>query len=291
MHIEIDNKSGFCFGVQRAVDKVEELIADGQKVNCLGDIVHNQEEISRLTRKGMDTIHSEKLGATKNKTVLVRSHGEPPSTFDTLNKNNNTIIDATCPVVLKLQNRIKHSFQNINAKRGQLVIFGKKQHPEVIGLNGQTQNQAIIVTNNDDLQKIDFDCPIEVFSQTTMPLDSFNDITSEIKNRANNEVIIHDTICRQVAGRVPHLKGFVKKFDCVLFVSGKKSSNGKSLYEVCKSQNPNTFFISSPGEINQEWLKKVNSIGICGATSTPRWLMEEVKKYIKQNINYQVKVI
>lgn len=286
MHIEIDNKSGFCFGVQRAIDKVEDLIENGEQVNCLGDIVHNQEEISRLTQKGMDTIHSENLKITKNKTVLVRSHGEPPSTFDTLNKNNNTTINATCPVVLKLQNRIKQSFQNKDAKRGQLVIFGKKQHPEVIGLNGQTQNQAIIVTNNDDLQRIDFDRPIEVFSQTTMPLDSFKDIASKIKSRGKNEVIIHDTICRQVAGRVPHLKEFAKKFDCILFVSGKKSSNGKSLYEVCKSQNPNTFFISSPGEINHHWLKNVNSIGICGATSTPGWLMEDVKKHIEQNINH-----
>jgi 4-hydroxy-3-methylbut-2-enyl diphosphate reductase len=288
MHIEIDNKSGFCFGVQRAIDKVEELIADGQKVNCLGDIVHNQEEINRLTQKGMDTIHSEKLDATKNETVLVRSHGEPPSTFNILDKNKNTTIDATCPVVLKLQSRIKKSFQNLTTKGGQLVIFGKKQHPEVIGLNGQTNNQAIIVTSNNDLQKIDFDRPIEVFSQTTMPLDSFKNIASEIESRSNNQVIIHDTICRQVAGRVPHLKVFAKKFDCVLFVSGKKSSNGKSLYGVCKSQNPNTFFISSPGEIKQEWLKKANSIGICGATSTPRWLMEDVKKHIEQNINHQV---
>lgn len=288
MHIEIDNKSGFCFGVQRAIDKVEELIADGQKVNCLGDIVHNQEEISRLTQRGMDTIHSEKLDATKNETVLVRSHGEPPSTFNILDKNKNTTIDATCPVVLKLQSRIKKSFQNLTTKGGQLVIFGKKQHPEVIGLNGQTNNQAIIVTSNNDLQKIDFDRPIEVFSQTTMPLDSFKNIASEIESRSNNQVIIHDTICRQVAGRVPHLKVFAKKFDCVLFVSGKKSSNGKSLYGVCKSQNPNTFFISSPGEIKQEWLKKTNSIGICGATSTPRWLMEDVKKHIEQNINHQV---
>jgi 4-hydroxy-3-methylbut-2-enyl diphosphate reductase len=283
MHIEIDNKSGFCFGVQRAIDKVEELIDDGEHVNCLGDIVHNQEEISRLTKKGMDTIHADKLNTTQNATVLVRSHGEPPSTFNKLNQNNNKTIDATCPVVSKLQDRIKQSFHNIKEKQGQLVIFGKKQHPEVIGLNGHTQNQSIIVTTYDDLKNIDFNKPIEIYSQTTMPVDDFQKIVSEIESRAKNDVIIHDTICRQVAGRVPHLKEFVKKFDKVIFVSGKKSSNGKSLYGVCKSQNSNTFFISSPDEIKPDWIRKTDAIGICGATSTPRWLMEEVKQQIEKN--------
>ncbi|MCF8361118.1 MAG: 4-hydroxy-3-methylbut-2-enyl diphosphate reductase [Prolixibacteraceae bacterium] len=283
MHIEIDNKSGFCFGVQRAINKVEKLIENGEAVNCLGDIVHNQEEISRLTKKGMNTIHPDNLDATQNSTVLVRSHGEPPSTFNKLKQNNNKTIDATCPVVSKLQHRIKQSFHDINKKQGQLVIFGKEQHPEVIGLNGHTQNQSIIVTTNDDLIKIDFNKPIEIYSQTTMPLGDFQHIVSEIKLRANNEVTVHDTICRQVAGRVPHLKEFVKKFDKVIFVSGKKSSNGKSLYGVCKSQNPDTYFISSPDEINPEWIRKTDTIGICGATSTPQWLMEEVKHHIELN--------
>ncbi|HKK82528.1 MAG TPA: 4-hydroxy-3-methylbut-2-enyl diphosphate reductase, partial [Prolixibacteraceae bacterium] len=274
MHIEIDNKSGFCFGVQNAINKVEEHISDGKKVNCLGDIVHNHEEISRLTQKGMDTIHLENLDTTQNSTVLVRSHGEPPSTFNKLNNNNNKIIDATCPVVSKLQNRIKLSFNNIKEKDGQLVIFGKKQHPEIIGLNGQTQNQSIIITTKEDLKNIDFNRPIEVYSQTTMPVDDFRNMISEIESRAKSEIIIHDTICRQVSGRVPHLRKFVKKFDIVIFVSGKKSSNGKLLFEVCKSQNPNTYFISSPEEMKTEWIKNAKEIGICGATSTPLWLME-----------------
>lgn len=283
MHIEIDNKSGFCFGVQRAINKVEEIIQKGEQVHCLGDIVHNHEEVMRLSKLGMHTIQTGDLTHIKKQIVLVRSHGEPPSTFEKLKANQNKTIDATCPVVSKLQNRIKKSYAQSSQKNGQLVIYGKKEHPEVIGLNGQTGNQAIVITTNNDLEEIDFTRPIEIYSQTTMPLDGFNIITKQIKEQATNEVIVHDTICRQVAGRVPHLKIFVKKFDVVLFVSGKKSSNGKLLFEVCRKSNPNTYFISSPKEVSAEWIENADKIGICGATSTPQWLMEKVKEHIENN--------
>lgn len=283
MHIEIDNKSGFCFGVQRAISKVEELIQEGEQVHCLGDIVHNHEEVMRLSQLGMHTIQTNDLAHTSRQTVLVRSHGEPPSTFEKLKTNQNKTIDATCPVVSKLQNRIKKSYAQASHKNGQLVIYGKKEHPEVIGLNGQTGNRAIVVSTSNDFEKIDFTRPIEIYSQTTMPLDGFEAITEQIKEQATNEVIVRDTICRQVAGRVPHLKEYVKKFDVVLFVSGKKSSNGKSLFEVCRKSNPNTYFISSADEVNAEWIENADKIGICGATSTPQWLMEKVKEHIENN--------
>lgn len=281
MQIEIDKKSGFCFGVQRAIDKVEYLIHQGEKINCLGDIVHNHEKVSRLSELGMNTIQINDLTDTSNQTVLIRSHGEPPSTFEKMRANNNKIIDATCPVVSKLQNRIKNSYAELTKNNGQLVIYGKKEHPEVIGLNGQTEENSIVVTTNNDFDKIDFNKPIEIYSQTTMPLDGFKAISNQIKEKAKNEVIIHDTICRQVAGRVPHLKEFVKKYDVVLFVSGKKSSNGKSLFEVCQNSNSHTYFISSPEEVERRWIKNVEKIGICGATSTPQWLMEKVKTHLE----------
>ncbi|MDA3881041.1 MAG: 4-hydroxy-3-methylbut-2-enyl diphosphate reductase [Prolixibacteraceae bacterium] len=289
MQIEIDKKSGFCFGVQRAIDKVENLIQQGEKINCLGDIVHNHEEVNRLSELGMHTIQTSDIGNTSNQTVLVRSHGEPPSTFEKLKANNNKTIDATCPVVSKLQNRVKNSYAEITGNNGQLVIYGKKKHPEVIGLNGQTGNRSIVVTTSDDLEKIDFDSPIEIYSQTTMPLEGFSAITEQIKERAKNQIIVHDTICRQVSGRVPHLKEFAKNYDVVLFVSGKKSSNGKSLYEVCRNSNPNTYFISSADEVKAEWIKVAEKIGICGATSTPQWLMEEVKTHIENNYHNKKK--
>lgn len=278
MRIEIDPYSGFCFGVTKAISKVEEIIAQGEELSCLGDIVHNHEEVDRLSTLGMKTADITEIDQIKNKQILIRTHGEPPSTYSTLTTNNNKIIDATCPVVLKLQNRIKKSFEEAKNKKGQLVIYGKKGHAEVVGLNGQTSNQAIIVTTIDDLKDIDFNRPIELYSQTTMPLYGFELISAEIKQQAKAEVIIHDTICRQVANRVPRLKEFSSKFDIILFVSGKKSSNGKLLYEVCKSINSSTYFISTPDEIETNWFNnKIESVGICGATSTPQWLMEQVK--------------
>ncbi|HPR59627.1 MAG TPA: 4-hydroxy-3-methylbut-2-enyl diphosphate reductase [Prolixibacteraceae bacterium] len=282
MHIEIDNKSGFCFGVQRAITKAEELIENGETITCLGEMVHNHEEVDRLEKLGMKTIEIEQLSQQNNQTILIRSHGEPPSTYQNLNKNNNKIIDATCPVVLKLQQRIKNSFEQIQKTNGQLLIYGKKGHAEVIGLNGQTGNKAIIVSSVDDLKQIDFSRPIEMYSQTTMPLSGFNIIKEAINKQALNKVTYHDTICRQVANRVPHISEFAKKFDIILFVSGKKSSNGKLLFDECKKNNPRSYFISSASELDSSWFRDAKSIGICGATSTPQWLMEQVKNALKQ---------
>ena len=282
MHIEIDNKSGFCFGVQRAIAKAEELIENGETITCLGEMVHNHEEVDRLEKLGMKTIEIEQLSQQNNQTILIRSHGEPPSTYQNLNKNNNKIIDATCPVVLKLQQRIKTSFEQIQKTNGQLLIYGKKGHAEVIGLNGQTGNKAIIVSSVDDLKQIDFSRPIEMYSQTTMPLSGFNIIKEAINKQALNKVTYHDTICRQVANRVPHISEFAKKFDIILFVSGKKSSNGKLLFDECKKNNPRSYFISSASELDSSWFRDAKSIGICGATSTPQWLMEQVKNALKQ---------
>lgn len=282
MHIEIDPYSGFCFGVQKAISKVEELSSELKEFNCLGDIVHNRDEVERLAEMGMKTITKDNIGSIHNEPVLIRSHGEPPSTYSSLEKNNNQIIDATCPVVLKLQARIKKSYTELQAHNGQLVIFGKKAHAEVIGLNGQTGDRAIVITDKSDLQLIDFNRPVEVYSQTTMSLDAFREISAEIKQQAKAGAVIHDTICRQVANRVPKLRSFATQFDVILFVSGKKSSNGKFLYEVCKSSNSNTHFISSPEEIKPEWVSKIKSVGICGATSTPLWQMEKVEEYLNQ---------
>lgn len=284
MHIEIDPYSGFCFGVKKAISKVEGLAAKGEQLSCLGDIVHNCGEVDRLSKLGMKTIGNEDISQLHHETVLIRTHGEPPSTYSTLKANGNQIIDATCPVVLKLQTRIKKSFTELQRKKGQLVIFGKKDHAEVIGLNGQTGNHAIVVTVMEDIEQIDFNRPIELYSQTTMSLEAFHEITKEIETRAKAGVVIHDTICRQVANRVTRLKEFSAKFDIILFVSGKKSSNGRFLYEVCKSVNPSTYFISSVEEIELNWFETVKSVGICGATSTPQWLMEKIKNYLQQKI-------
>lgn len=282
MHIEIDKYSGFCFGVQKAISKVEELVSSKETLNCLGDIVHNHEEVERLSQLGMKTISTTEIDGIQNQKVLIRTHGEPPSTYATLKNNNNQIIDATCPVVLKLQTRIKKSFDELEQENGQLVIFGKKGHAEVVGLNGQTGNKAIVVTTIDDLSQIDFTRPVELYSQTTMPLEAFHIISAEIEKRAQARCTIHDTVCRQVSNRVPRLKEFSAKFDVILFVSGKQSSNGKLLFEVCKNINPNTYFISSTEEIEDGWFETIQSVGICGATSTPQWLMEKVKEHLEQ---------
>lgn len=281
MRVEIDEKSGFCFGVQKAVKKAEELTQNGDQLLCLGEMVHNHEEVERLEKMGMKTIENDNIQHISNQKILIRTHGEPPSTYEKLAENNNTIIDATCPVVLKLQQRIKNSYQTLQQTNGQLVIFGKKGHAEVIGLNGQTGNNAIIVSSVSDLEQVDFSRPIELFCQTTMPLSGFDQIKEAINTKALNKVEIHDTICRQVANRVPHIEAFAKKFDVVLFVSGKNSSNGKLLFEVCKKSNPRSYFVASPSEVDRIWLKDAESVGICGATSTPQWLMEQVKDSIK----------
>ena len=281
MRIEIDKHSGFCFGVVNAINKTEEVLSKQGKLYCLGDIVHNNYEVKRLEEKGLITINHEQFFKMKNCTVLLRAHGEPPLTYEYARKNNITLIDATCPVVLKLQERIKEASQKIKAYNGQLLIYGKKGHAEVIGLLGQTDGNAIVIEGPDDLGQVDYNRPITVFSQTTKPLDGFHSISELIKAQAKKNVTIKDTICRQVANRIPHIREFAARHKVILFVSGKKSSNGKALFEVCKSVNPQSYFISSPEELKKEWLKNIDSVGICGATSTPQHLMEAVSEKIK----------
>jgi 4-hydroxy-3-methylbut-2-enyl diphosphate reductase len=225
------------------------------------------------------------MNTIQNQTVLIRTHGEPPSTYSQLIQNQNKIIDATCPIVMKLQERIRNSYRMLSETNGQLVIFGKKEHPEVIGLLGQTNGQAIVVSTGEELDQLDYSRPIELFAQTTMPVDDFQSISNEIRLKAKSSVNIHNTICRQVSNRVPRLTMFSKKFDVILFVSGKNSSNGKLLYKICQKNNPSSYFISSPDEIEKRWFINDQSIGICGATSTPQWLMENIQNQVRVILN------
>lgn len=274
--VEIDSDSGFCFGVVTAIKKAEEELAE---TGSLGDIVHNSDEVQRLSGKGLKIITHEELEQLKNVKVLLRAHGEPPSTYQMAKRNNIEIIDATCPVVLRLQQRIKKSFDVDEKQRPQIVIYGKKGHAEVNGLVGQTLGQAIVIENTDELDKVDFSRPIALYSQTTKSLTGFQEIIKEIGCRMHPGVKFEsfDTICRRVSNRVEKLQRFAENHDLVLFVAGKKSSNGKVLYAHCHEVNPNTRLIANANEIDPEWIGAATSIGICGATSTPRWLMEEVK--------------
>ena len=277
--VEIDSDSGFCFGVVTAIKKAEEELAETGSLYCLGDIVHNSDEVQRLSGKGLKIITHEELEQLKNVKVLLRAHGEPPSTYQMAKRNNIEIIDATCPVVLRLQQRIKKSFDVDEKQRPQIVIYGKKGHAEVNGLVGQTLGQAIVIENTDELDKVDFSRPIALYSQTTKSLTGFQEIIKEIGCRMHPGVKFEsfDTICRRVSNRVEKLQRFAENHDLVLFVAGKKSSNGKVLYAHCHEVNPNTRLIANANEIDPEWIGAATSIGICGATSTPRWLMEEVK--------------
>lgn len=279
MQVEIDNDSGFCFGVVTAIKKAEEELEKTGTLYCLGDIVHNSDEVQRLSEKGLKIITHEEMAALHDVKVLLRAHGEPPSTYDIARRNNIEIIDATCPVVLRLQQRIKQSFNADAMDRPQIVIYGKKGHAEVNGLVGQTSGEAIVIENISELDKVDFSRPIALYSQTTKSLTGFQEIINEIKRRIKpgNRFESFDTICRQVANRVDKLQRFAEHHDMILFVAGKKSSNGKVLYANCLEVNPRTHLIANAGEIDPAWLTDAKSIGICGATSTPRWLMEEVK--------------
>ncbi|MDE6265723.1 MAG: 4-hydroxy-3-methylbut-2-enyl diphosphate reductase [Muribaculaceae bacterium] len=281
--IEIDEASGFCFGVVTAIKKAEEELKSSGKLYCLGDIVHNSDEVQRLRDKGLITITHEDLTNLKNVKVLLRAHGEPPSTYNIARENNIEIIDATCPVVLQLQKRIKTKASDPDGS-AQIVIYGKHGHAEVNGLVGQTDGKAIVIQDVEELDKIDFNRDIEFYSQTTKSLEGFNDMISEINRRKAPNTSFHsyDTICRQVSNRVAHLREFAGRHDLVLFVSGKKSSNGKVLFHECKEVNPVTYLISNAEEIDSHWLKDVRSIGVCGATSTPRWLMEQVSNRVKE---------
>lgn len=281
-NIEIDEKSGFCFGVVNAIKRAEEELAKGETLYCLGDIVHNGQEVDRLSKMGMITINHEQLKELHNVKVLFRAHGEPPSTYEIAKHNNINLIDASCPVVLRLQKKIKNSYDS-SPKDEQILIYGKKGHAEVIGLLGQTENTATVIENEDDLNKVDFSRNIHLFSQTTKPLDGFNNLVNMISNKMKNDAEFNfsDTICRQVANRMPNIANFAEKKDIVIFVSGQKSSNGKVLYEHCKKINPNTYLISEPEEVDKLNIDISKKIGICGATSTPSWLMEEVAERVR----------
>ena len=280
IQVEIDNGSGFCFGVTTAIKKAEEELAAGKKLYCLGDIVHNGMEVERLTEMGLITINHEQLKDLHDVKVLLRAHGEPPETYELAKRNRIEIIDATCPVVLQLQKRIKKQF--FNNPDAQIVIFGKNGHAEVLGLVGQTKSEAIVIEHFDEVTQLDFSKDIYLYSQTTKSLDEFHRIIEYIQAHIRQGAIFKsfDTICRQVANRMPNIKRFAAQHDVVLFVSGRKSSNGKVLYNECKSVNPNSYHIENAGEIDLAWLAKANTVGICGATSTPKWLMEECRDYI-----------
>ncbi|MBE6330116.1 MAG: 4-hydroxy-3-methylbut-2-enyl diphosphate reductase [Bacteroidales bacterium] len=288
MKIEIDENSGFCFGVVTAINKAEAELAIQRELYCLGDIVHNSMEVERLSQKGLITINREEFLKLRNKKVLFRAHGEPPSTYEHALKNELNVIDATCPVVLNLQKNIKKAYQLSDKEKTQIVIYGKLGHAEVNGLVGQTEGRAIVVESVDDLLKIDFSKDIKLFSQTTKSIEGFNQIVEEIKSRINPSSTFeyNDTICRQVANRIPKIIAFAAKHELILFVSGKKSSNGKVLFDECRKVNPNIVMISDLEELDYTIFGKVNSVGICGATSTPKWLMEALKRKIEQNINF-----
>ena len=280
-NIEIDEGSGFCFGVTTAIKKAEEELSRGTQLYCLGDIVHNGMECERLKRLGLVTINHEEMSNLHNATVLLRAHGEPPATYRLADNNNIEIIDATCPVVLQLQRRIKAQYESL--PESQIVIFGKNGHAEVLGLVGQTQGHAIVIEKYDDVMMLDFTRDIYLYSQTTKSLDEFHRIIEYIQQHISPDATFKsfDTICRQVANRMPNIKAFASRHDLVLFVCGHKSSNGKVLYGECKSVNPNSYQIEGPEEINSSWLKGVNTVGICGATSTPKWLMEQCRDAIE----------
>ena len=280
--IEIDKKSGCCFGVARAIARAEEELKKGEILYCLGDIVHNTLEVERLANLGLITIDHAQFRELKNARVLLRAHGEPPSTYEIAKQNNIELIDASCPVVLKLQKRIKQK-DSESRKEAQTVIYGKLGHAEVIGLVGQTDSKAIVIERKQDLSRLDFSKDIHLFSQTTKPLDGFNEIAALIKERMEDGANFQsfDTICRQVSNRVPNMKEFAMKHDIVFFVAGEKSSNGKVLFEECKKHNSNSYFISNPDALDPNLVKDDMSVGICGATSTPKWQMEEIAKIIK----------
>ncbi|MFC2120531.1 4-hydroxy-3-methylbut-2-enyl diphosphate reductase [Bacteroidota bacterium] len=292
MIVEIDENSGFCFGVVRVIQMAEEELEMNSSLFCLGDIVHNNLEVERLKNKGLIIINFKEYKQLKNCKVLLRAHGEPPEVYEIAKKNNITLIDASCPVVLRLQQKIKTGFKKSRKSLGQIVIFGKDGHAEVNGLVGQTCGKAIVVGKISDLDKIDYNLPIHLYAQTTQSKSAFSDILDEIKKRSNNitqskypVILANDTICKQVSNRAINLKTFAINLELIIFVSSKESSNGKILFEACRVENPNSKFISDPEEIDEKWLKNINSVGICGATSTPMWLMELVKQKIeKMNI-------
>ena len=280
LQIEIDSGSGFCFGVTTAIKKAEEKLADGNTLYCLGDIVHNGMEVERLHANGLVTINHEELDRLHDVKVLLRAHGEPPETYALAEKNHIDIIDATCPVVLQLQRRIKKQFDA--NPQAQIVIFGKNGHAEVLGLVGQTCGKAIVVENVEDVARLDYSRDSYLYSQTTKSLDGFHRVIDYIQAHIAPTATFRsfDTICRQVANRMPNIGSFASRHDIIVFVCGRKSSNGKVLFNECRRVNPNSHLIEKPEEIDMTWFDGLASVGICGATSTPKWLMEQCRDYI-----------
>ncbi len=287
MVVEIDPKSGFCFGVVHAIRAAESSLSEADEVYCLGDIVHNNMEVERLKKMGLRIIDLDDFEMLKDKTVLIRAHGEPPGTYETARKNNIRIIDATCPIVLNLQRRIKNVYLDMENVDGQIVIFGKENHAEVIGLKGQAPDRVIVIGKIEDLDKIDFRKPVRFFAQTTQNHDQFLylqqgiiDRMKQIDSDEEYDFMAFDSICRKVSNRADELSQFVMSYDVVVFAGDPKSSNGKYLFEVCKAYNPSTYLVSKVDDLQPEWFSGVARVGICGGTSTPLWLMEEIKKRI-----------
>lgn len=297
MQVTIDQNSGYCFGVEFAIQMAEDEMVDGD-LYCLGDIVHNGMEVKRLTDQGLQIIDREQLKDIRDSKVLIRAHGEPPETYQLALENNIELIDASCPVVLKLQNRVKFAYDKINKVDGQIVIYGKTGHAEVIGLTGQTNNNAIIVMEDEDLEKIDFNRPVTLFSQTTKSTKGFYRIRSMIEERIREakgefeeiDFTANDSICRQVSNREPQLQKFSNEVNVIVFVSGKKSSNGKALYSVCKQENERSYFVENEDEVDLDWFRADDKVGICGATSTPMWLMQNVANHIEESFSQTVSV-
>lgn len=282
LNIEIDAGSGFCFGVTSAIRRAEDELTQHDKLYCLGDIVHNSREVERMRARGLEIIDHATFATLKNVRVLLRAHGEPPSTYETARRNNITLVDATCPVVLNLQQRIRRVYHEM--KEPQIVIYGKHGHAEVLGLVGQTASEAIVISDISEIDKVDLTRNTYLFSQTTKPLEGFQTIIDYLSAHieAPAEFKYYDTICRQVSGRLPGVQAFSQRHDVVLFVSGLKSSNGRVLYEACCKVNPNTYLVDDPAKIEAQWFEGAQSVGICGATSTPKWLMESCAERVRQ---------
>jgi len=285
MNVSIDPFAGFCFGVKKTIELAEKELQKQDKLYCIGDIVHNQEEINRLKNSGLEIIDFSSLQEKRKSTILFRAHGEPPSSYVEASKNELTLIDGTCPIVLKLQKKIKNAFDEMKKVDGQVVIYGSKNHPEVIGLSGNTNYEAIILESLDEIDQINFEKPIRLFAQTTKDKEKFISLKETITKKINEVGTTSDykyfnTICSQISNRVPQLINFCTNNEVVIFVSGKKSSNGKYLYNICKSANPKSYHISNEYEINQKWFTDIRTVGISGATSTPLWLMEKIAKQI-----------
>lgn len=280
--VEIDSEGGFCFGVVRAIRNAEEELHAGGKLYCLGDIVHNSGEVERLRSIGLHTITHEELSRLHDARVLLRAHGEPPATYRMAAENNITVVDATCPVVLQLQQRIKEAYSQRKEERPLIIIYGKRGHAEVNGLVGQTCGEAVVIEREEELDDLDLNCNVELYSQTTKSLSGFRAIVDAIKRRkTSGSFTWHDTICRQVANRMGHIRDFAASHDVTVFVCGHKSSNGKVLFEACRRVNPRSFMVENAAELKKEWFEGAESIGISGATSTPTWLMDDVKATIE----------